>query len=306
MSVAVSLLVLAGGMGSRFGGDKQLATVGSTGRPLLYFSVMDAYQAGIRHLVLAIRANLQSIIEQQVLPTFPTDLRVDLILQQLDDLPLGCHAPSVSRTKPWGTAHAVWSARQVLTQPFIVINADDYYGASAMALLTQHFAAPTNDWAMVAYPLALTLSEHGGVNRGCCDVQDGRLFGVQEWTDIRQDASNQLDGLNPQGERTALAATQLVSMNIWGFTPDLLPRLAQQLTVFLQAGPDDKAESYLPFAVDQALQQGQMLAVKVSTDNWLGITYPADLAAIGSFFDNKIHSSTIDGLHQPSCSESVR
>jgi len=288
MAAAVSLLVLAGGMGSRFGGDKQLATVGHTGRPLLYFSVMDAYQAGIRHLVLVIRQNLQPLFVEQVLPAFPADLKVELVIQQLQDMPAGCSFPAAGRTKPWGTAHAVWSARHVITQPFIVINADDYYGANAMQQLIQHFEQNSGDWAMVAYPLELTLSEHGGVNRGCCDVIAGRLLQVEEYTEIRADAAGQLFGQNSAGEMLPLSAQQLVSMNIWGFTPDLLPRLETQLQQFFQHEPGEKAESYLPYAVDQALQQGQRLDVKVSTEPWRGITYPADLAALGSFFDNKV------------------
>jgi NDP-sugar pyrophosphorylase family protein len=288
MAAAVSLLVLAGGMGSRFGGDKQLATVGHTGRPLLYFSLMDAYQAGVRHLVLVVRQNLQPLFVEQVLPAFPTDLQVELVIQQLQDMPAGCSFPATGRTKPWGTAHAVWSARHVITQPFIVINADDYYGANAMQQLIQHFDQNSGDWAMVAYPLELTLSEHGGVNRGCCDVVAGRLRKVEEWTEIRADATGQLRGQNSAGEILPLSAQQLVSMNIWGFTPDLLPRLETQLQQFFQNEPGEKAESYLPYAVDQALQQGQCLDVKVSTEAWRGITYPADLAALGSFFDNKM------------------
>jgi choline kinase len=288
MAAAVSLLVLAGGMGSRFGGDKQLATGGNTGRPLLYFSVMDAYRAGVRQLVLVIRQNLQQLFTEQVLPAFPTDLTVEFVVQHLDDIPAGCALPTVARTKPWGTAHTVWTARRQLMQPFIVINADDYYGADAMLQLVQHFSTPGDNWAMVAYPLALTLSEHGGVNRGCCQVENGLLLKVAEWTEIHAGADGGLSGLDPQGVRQPLSGQQLVSMNIWGFTPNLLTRLETQLQQFFQAGPDEKAESYLPYAVDQALQQGQQLSVKVSAEAWQGITYPADLAALGSFFDNKI------------------
>lgn len=296
MTAAVSLLILAGGMGSRFGGDKQLATVGQTGRPLLYFSVMDAYQAGVRHLVLVIRYNLKTAFEQQVLPAFPADLQVDLVVQQLGDLPPGASVDVSNRSKPWGTAHAVWSAHRVLSQSFIVINADDYYGAAAMQLLVRHFATGTTHWAMVAYPLALTLSEHGGVNRGCCDVRAGRLCQVEEWTDIQAAADGGLSGVNAQDLRSGLSPQQLVSMNIWGFTPAMLSRLEQQLQQFFQQGPGEKSESYLPYAVDQALRQGQPLDVYVSAEAWHGITYPADLAALGSFFDNKMQSSTINVL----------
>ena len=170
------LVVLAAGMGSRFGGDKQLAVLGSTGRTLLHFSVLDAYAAGVRDLVLIVRENIIRALEQQVLPHFPADLTVQLVLQNPADVPVEAIDLS-NRQKPWGTAHALWSARQFLQhQPCIVINADDYYGRMAMQLLVQHFAKTDTEWAMVAFPLENTLSAHGGVNRGICQVNAGYLL----------------------------------------------------------------------------------------------------------------------------------
>lgn len=286
------LVVLAAGMGSRFGGDKQLAMLGNTGRTLLHFSVLDAYAAGVRQLVLIVRENLIAPIKQQVLPHFPADLTVQLVLQNPDDLPVsGINLQQ--RQKPWGTAHALWSAREFLTtQPCIVINADDYYGHTAMQLLVQHFATTfsttTAEWAMVAFPLAKTLSKHGGVNRGVCLVKDGYLQKVAEVVQIEAaEQKPKLSGINMQGERVPLAQQQPVSMNIWGFTPSILPALSSQLSDFLAKVPDPKAECYLPAVVDQSLQQGQKLRVYLSPDSWFGVTYPADLAEIVEYFQQQ-------------------
>ena len=279
----VPLLVLAAGMGSRFGGDKQLATIGDTGKTLLHFSAMDAYTAGVRRLVLVIRPELELAFRQQVLVQLPADLQVELVVQQKADLPAGVTVDWQARQKPWGTAHAVWVARQQLTQPFIVINADDYYGAQAMQLLVQHFQT-SQQWAMVAYPLSHTLSQHGGVNRGICQVHGGQLQAVDEYTAIVNDTHTGLTGCNGSGERISLLAQTLVSMNIWGFYPKVLAALEQALLQFFRALPTDKAECYLPAVVDEAIRSGQVLEVYSSAQRWLGMTYQADLAELNRFF----------------------
>jgi len=287
------LVVLAAGMGSRFGGDKQLATLGNTGRTLLHFSVLDAYAAGVRQLVLIVRENLIPAMKQQVLPHFPADLQVHLVLQDPADLPVAGIVLS-QRQKPWGTAHALWSARTFLqNQPCIVINADDYYGATAMQLLVQHFAANDDEWAMVAFPLAKTLSKHGGVNRGICQVNDGYLQKVAEVVQIAAvqsaaaEQESQLCGIGMHGERVQLSPLQPVSMNIWGFTPSILPMLTSQLSDFLANSPGSKAECYLPAVVDQSLQRGQKVQVYLSPDSWFGVTYPADLVEIVEYFQQQ-------------------
>jgi dTDP-glucose pyrophosphorylase len=277
------LVVLAAGMGSRFGGDKQLAVLGTTQRTILHFSVMDAYDAGIRQVVLVVRRAIISAMQQQVLPYFPIDLQVELVVQALDDLPLA-GVDCASRQKPWGTAHALWCARDfLLQQPCIVINADDYYNVQAMQLLMKHFTTAVAGWAMVAFQLCQTLSAFGGVNRGICQVRQGQLQSVSEWTDI-QLQQQQLQGKNATGDIKPLSAEQPVSMNIWGFTPDIVPVLTQALTTFLQQLPSGNAECYLPAVVDQALSQGQQLQVYMSEQRWFGVTYPDDLAEIVGYF----------------------
>ncbi len=279
------LVVLAAGMGSRFGGDKQLAVLGTTQRTILHFSVMDAYDAGVRQVILVVRRAIISAMQQQVLPYFPADLQVELVVQALDDLPLAA-VDCATRQKPWGTAHALWCARDFLTQqPCIVINADDYYNVQAMQLLIKHFTTAAG-WAMVAFQLSQTLSAFGGVNRGICQVRQGQLQAVSEWTDI-QYQQQQLQGKDPSGDIKPLVAEQPVSMNIWGFTPDIVPVLTQALTSFLQQPPLGNAECYLPAVVDQALSQGQQLQVYMSEQRWFGVTYPDDLAEIVGYFQRK-------------------
>lgn len=280
------LVVLAAGMGSRFGGDKQLAILGNTGRTLLHFSAMDAYQAGVRKLVLVIRPELAAALQQQVLIHLPADLQVILVTQNPANLPAG--AVATTRKKPWGTAHALWCARSaVANDPMIVINADDYYGAKAMQLLVQHFSNLTPDWAMVAFPLARTLSAHGGVNRGVCGVADHYLKSVEEYCQITQQHSSTLFGVNSRGQQVQLQPELPVSMNIWGFTAAVMAQLEQALTAFFQAKPDDKTECYLPAVVDKALQQTQRLRVYMSDEAWFGVTYPADLPEIVEHFQTK-------------------
>ncbi len=280
------LVVLAAGMGSRFGGDKQLAILGNTGRTLLHFSAMDAYQAGVRKLVLVIRPELIEPLKQQVLNHLPADLQVMLVTQNPADLPPGTVA--ITRQKPWGTAHALWCARSaVANDNMIVINADDYYGAQAMQLLVQHFSAAKPDWAMVAFPLSRTLSAHGGVNRGLCVVADSYLTSVEEYCQIKQQYTSSLLGVNSKGQQVQLQPESPVSMNIWGFTAAVMGQLEQALTAFLQATPDDKTECYLPAVVDNALKQAQRLKVYMSDEAWFGVTYPADLPEIVEHFQTK-------------------
>lgn len=292
----LSLVVLAGGMGSRFGGNKQLATIGDTGRTLLHFSAMDAYQVGVRHLVLVIREALQPLFASQVLPYLPTDLKVDFVYQQIADLPdlqNGQNSAEVNqligqRQKPWGTAHALWSARaKIVGQSVIVINADDYYGAQAMQLLVQHFQSQ-HDWAMVAFPIIATLSDFGGVNRGICSVRDGKLQQVTEWTDIVRDESGHVFGVDAQGLEKQLALDTPVSMNIWGFSSEIIACLEVALAQFLQKLPSAKAECYLPAVVDAALLSGQQLTVYLSSQSWYGVTYPEDLPILAKHFQQAL------------------
>lgn len=278
---SVSLVILAAGLGRRFGGNKQLATVGDTGKPLMYFSVMDAYQAGVRNLVLVINQQIEQAILDQFLPLLPVDLEVSLVEQRSQDLPVDCGP--VSRQKPWGTGHALWCARERVQADCIVVNADDYYGPVSMRQLLSHFEN-RGDWAMVNYRLENTLSDFGVVNRGLCEQIDGALVAVRECLSIAQ-----VDGVirgRLDGNAVQLDPATSVSMNIWGFTRDIFKCLEAGLARFLaRAGDDPQLEFYLPNQVMASIKAGECsVSVYHSQENWQGITYQEDLQRLAAYF----------------------
>ncbi|MGI2259719.1 nucleotidyltransferase family protein [Shewanella sp. GXUN23E] len=273
-SANLTLVIMAAGMGSRFGGDKQLANLGPNGETMLALSLKSAYRAGFRRAVLVIRPELEATLTTQLAGLLPADFACHFCFQRLDDLPV---AVDIShRTKPWGTAHALYAARHLVKGPMAVINADDYYGDSAFVALADGLATG-DEWLMVAYPLYRTLSEFGGVNRGVCQVTDGRLESVVEWLNIRQEQgvlSGELNGL-----RLNISKDAPVSMTCWGFRANIFPLLEQALSDFARhhAG-QEKSECFLPSVVQSAIDAGQKVAISVAQENWLGVTYPEDAA----------------------------
>ena len=277
----VSLVILAAGLGRRFGGDKQLVTIAGTGKPLMYFSVMDAYRLGVRKLVLVINHLIEQAILKQFLPLLPHDLKVSLVQQRTDDLPEGCKA--YSREKPWGTGHALWSARDAVSADCIVINADDYYGPGAMNQLLMHFKNH-DGWALVSYPLKNTLSDSGVVNRGLCEVIDGSLVTVREYLSITRE--NGVICGEVDGNSVNLEPETPVSMNIWGFGPDIFDYLNDGLIEFFAAARgQSQAEFYLPAQVMASIKAGENhVCVYPTEDKWQGITYREDLERLGRVF----------------------
>ena len=272
-STGVSLVILAAGLGKRFGGNKPLAPVGDTGKPLMYFSVMDAWHAGVQRLVLIINPAIEETINRQFLPLLPEGLEVTLVCQDTRDLPVSNPVPA--REKPWGTGHALWSARHAVAGPMVVINADDYYGRDALGQLVNHFA-DNNDWAMASYPLAKTLSATGAVNRGVCEVRDGFLAGIAECHNIREEGGLILGGAD--GNTTTLAPDTPVSMNVWGFNTRVFDHLERGLERFAALhGTDREAEYYLPGMVAQVISESMRIHVYESRGDWFGITYREDL-----------------------------
>jgi NDP-sugar pyrophosphorylase family protein len=273
-----TLLVLAAGMGSRYGGLKQLDPVGPGGETLLDYSVQDAIRAGFDRVVFLIRREIEEAFRTQVGRRYEGRVAVDYAFQQLDDLP-GGFTPPTGRTKPWGTAHAVWCARHAVSAPFAAINADDFYGADAFHQLGRFLAAVDPDanpaaFSMAGYRLEKTLSEHGTVARGVCEVgADGLLRGVEEFTDL----ARRPDGMIASGERTFAADTP-VSMNFWGFTPQIFPLLEEVLREFLQTqGGSEKAECYIPSAVAAMIAAGAAtVRVLPTSADWFGVTYRED------------------------------
>jgi len=273
-----TLLVLAAGIGSRFGGLKQIAPVGPQGEIIIDYSIFDAIRAGFDKVVFVIRRDIEADFKQAVGSRFEGVVTVDYAFQERDDLPAGYRLPP-ERTKPWGTAHAILAARHAIHEPFAVINADDFYGAEGYRLLHDFLAAAATgnppDWALVGFILRNTLSDHGSVARGVCRcAADGRLETVTERLAIERDGVAAID--SPTGTR--FSGDERVSMNMWGFTPDLFDILSTGFCDFLAANiANPKAEYQIPFVVDREIQAGRRrVKVLTTAEAWCGVTYTAD------------------------------
>lgn len=276
-----TLIVLAAGMGSRYGGLKQLDPMGANGATVLDYAVYDALRAGFSKVVFVIREEFAPAFRERVGSKFEDRMAVAYAYQDLNDLPAGFNVPN-GREKPWGTAHAVRAARNQVEGPFAVINADDFYGLEAYQMMVAYFEAGAKEaglaCALVTYPLGHTLSEHGNVNRGLCEVKAGHLQGVEEHEAIAVNAEGALQGRNQAGEIVALDAASPVSMNFWGFTPAFFAPLEVAFEAFLKEhGEELKSECYLPSVVDALINGGQtQCTVLASPGQWFGVTYPED------------------------------
>lgn len=266
-------------MGSRFGGVKQVQPVGPHGELIIEYSAFDALRAGFTRLVLVIRKDIEADFRATIGRRLEQRMDVRYVFQELDaGLPGGRVPPG--RTKPWGTAHATLVARSEVRGPFMAINADDFYGASAYQTLAKHFAA-SNDHALVGYPLEQTLSEHGTVSRGLCATDSsGRLRSITEVTKIEKAATG-ARYVDAAGQVQQLTGKEIVSMNCWGFTPAIFEQLEAEFRAFLEKrGTDSKAEIYLPTVVSDLNVRGEAkIAMHRSPDAWFGLTYREDLPA---------------------------
>lgn len=284
------LVVMAAGMGSRYGGLKQIDPVGSCGEAILDYSLFDAHEAGFETAVIIIKHAIEKDFMETVgarLKDSPIEIRY--AFQELDKIPAGCEVPE-GRTKPWGTSHAVLSAKEAVDgAPFAVINADDYYGKECFQKIYQYLSAveegKTGDYCMVAYRLGNTVTENGSVARGICDVsEDGYLVQVVERTRIEKYDGGIHFTTDDGATWVDVGADTLVSMNMWGFTPDFMEAIEADFPRFFReqvpANPA-KAEMFLPMNVTRQLQSGKA-TVKVlrSEDQWYGVTYAADKPVI--------------------------
>ncbi|MDR2965873.1 MAG: hypothetical protein LBU88_08865 [Treponema sp.] len=293
------LVVLAAGMGSRYGGLKQMDKLGKNGEVLLDYSVFDAIRSGFEKVVFIIRNDIEKDFTEQVLARMGTKLKYELAFQNLDTLipqDIFAIAKKIGRTKPWGTGHALLCAADKLDAPFTIINADDFYGREAFAVIGGHLnqalspALPSA--SIVPYRLEKTLSPQGTVARGVCEVKDGLLAAVDELTAIEK-KDGRIFNTAPDGSIRELAADTPVSMNFWGFSPDIIPEFKKYFDDFLQdflsSVPDPaqavpekalKTECFIPKAVDHFIKQG-ILKVKVlhANSDWFGVTYKEDKEA---------------------------
>ncbi|WP_218942730.1 sugar phosphate nucleotidyltransferase [Rhodoferax sp. BLA1] len=283
---APTLVVLAAGMGSRYGGLKQLDPMGPCGETILDYSVFDALRAGFGRIVFVIRRTLAEAFQSQVLARYENQVDVSCVFQDLDDLPAGYQRPA-QRTRPWGTLHAVLAARHVVDDFFAVINADDFYGRDAYQCMVAHYqrwaadGRRADEGAMLAYNIHQTLSPSGGVNRGICQAQADLLTSVAEMTDIQLAVDGSCWGRNLLGDQQLISPQARVSMNFWGLTPSLLSLMAYQFTRFLAQHPNElTAECYLPSVIDELISAQKMVCRILPTDSvWFGVTYPQDRLA---------------------------
>lgn len=270
----LTLVLMAAGMGSRYGGLKQMDAFGPHGETLMDYSVHDALRAGFKRVVFVIRKDFEPEFREKVASRYAGRVKVDLALQALQGLPEGFAVPQ-GRQKPWGTGHALLSAAPLIDGPFCICNADDFYGADAYASMAAFLhSACEDEAALVGFDLGATLSEHGSVARGVCQVSDGQLLSVSERLKLRRDGDTVLD--EASGERFDLHAP--VSMNFWGFHPSALKHFESIFRAFLNDLKDpSKEEFYLPMAVEAA-RASKLLRVKVLAGGrrWFGVTYPQD------------------------------
>lgn len=274
-----TLFVLAAGMGSRYGGLKQLDGLGPNGETIMDYSIFDAIRGGFGKVVFVIRKDFEQDFREKVLSKYENHIPVEVVFQSIDDLPEGFTCPA-ERTKPWGTNHAVLMGKEVIKEPFAVINADDFYGRDGFRVLGEWLskAEGANRYCMVGYRVGNTLSESGTVARGICQTDaDGYLTGVVERTDIAR-VDGKITFTGDDGQPAHTDDTTPVSMNMWGFTPDYFTYSENYFKEFLKENIEKpKAEFFIPLLVNELIVSGKA-TVKVldTTAKWFGVTYAAD------------------------------
>ena len=289
------LVIMAAGMGSRFGGLKQITPVDDAGHILMDYSIFDAMRAGFGRVVLIIKPELEADFTNLILSRLSGEVQVDFAYQTPDRLPEGFSVPG-GRVKPWGTAHAVLCAREKIDAPFCVINADDFYGRTSFESIAQFLTteASPSAHAMVGYRIENTLTENGHVARGVCVEKDGVLDTIVERTHIEKREDGPAYTEDDGATWHALDEDTTVSMNLWGFTPDFVDALKKDFVSFLENDvPKNplKAEYFLPFVVNDQIRDGKAdVTVLKSADKWFGVTYKADkpvvMAALAEMMQN--------------------
>lgn len=277
MSFHATLVVMAAGMGSRFGGLKQLEPIGRNGEVILDFSVYDAMEAGFDKVVFVIKHEIEEDFKRIVGDRIAKKVKVEYAFQEIKDLPEGFTAPA-DRTKPWGTTQAILCCKDLVNEPFVVVNADDYYGKGAFKKMYDFLKLQTGDYAMVGFRLANTLTENGTVSRGVCKEEDGFLTYIEERTKIDSNCRYTKDGEN----WIQMQPDEVVSMNMWGFTPDIFGYLYDFFVEFLNESINvPKSESFLPMAVARLIDNKEKkVRVLVAEDKWYGVTYKEDKDAV--------------------------
>ncbi len=277
-----TLFILAAGMGSRYGGLKQLDGLGPSGETIMDYSVYDALRAGFGKIVFVIRHDFEQEFRNKIISKYEGHVPVEVVFQDINTLPEG-FSPNPERTKPWGTNHAVLMGKEAIREPFGVINADDYYGADSFRILGDFLRSVKdrkNSYCMIGFNIENTLSENGGVSRGLCEVDsDGFLSGVKECHGIERKEGRLIQV--EEGENVPFPENASVSMNMWGFTPDYFDYSEKAFVEFLKEhGNDLKTEFYIPSVVNDLINNGTVtLKVEQTPNRWFGVTYAADREA---------------------------
>ncbi len=297
-----TLVILAAGMGSRYGGTKQLDQFGPSGETIMDYSVYDAIRAGFNRVVFVIREDFSQAFQDEFVIKWKDKIAIELVYQSIEKIPSGIdYHPE--RTKPWGTAHAMLMASDVVQEPFAVINADDFYGAEAFQTMSAFLQAGGHGeegrYAMCGYLLKNTLSKHGSVSRGICKANaEGYLVSVEEHTKIFLETAGAIVSELDSG-KVNLSPDKVVSMNFWGFTPDVFPKTKKSFEAFLKEKAYElKSELYIPAVIDQLINSGHASVKVLKSDAaWFGVTYaedkPATIKSIQHLVDKGVYPSNV-------------
>jgi dTDP-glucose pyrophosphorylase len=296
-----TLLILAAGMGSRYGGLKQIDPVGPNGEIIIDYSIYDAIRAGFGKLVFVIRHYFEDAFKEKIGSKFDGVVETAYAYQELDSCVEGFKIPA-GREKPWGTAHAILTSKDVIDEPFAVINADDYYGPNSFKIMADFLSRPDKsdgEYSMVGFVLRNTLSEYGTVARGVCECDDDMLLkSVTERTKVRK-ADDAAEYVDEDGKWHLLTGDETVSMNLWGFQPCFFDYLQEDFRRYLnEHGNENKAEFFITIPVDRLIHQGKATVEVLKTpDRWFGVTYRADkeiaVASINNLIQQGLYTAKL-------------
>ena len=269
----ITLLVMAAGMGSRYGGLKQLDAVGPSGETIIDFSVYDAIRAGYNKVVFIIREDFEKQFKEKISNKYQDKIEVEIVYQDLHDLPNSFSCPK-DRSKPWGTGHAILAARNVISEPFAAINGDDFYGRESFKIISDHYSSVNSGFAMAAFQLDKTLSDYGSVSRGICEQNLNQLVTVVETHGIKKSSAGDIEC----DRDISLLGNELVSMNMWGFMPSIFDHLEKMFNEFLDENISDlKSEFLIPSVVNDLIEKNiEKVQVLKTKSTWFGVTYIED------------------------------
>ena len=269
----ITLLVMAAGMGSRYGGLKQLDAVGPSDETIIDFSVYDAIRAGYNKVVFIIREDFEKQFKEKISNKYEDKIKVEIVYQDLHDLPNSFSCPK-DRSKPWGTGHAILAARNVISEPFAAINGDDFYGRESFKIISDHYSSMNSGFAMAAFQLDKTLSDYGSVSRGICEQNLNQLVTVVETHGIKKSSAGNIEC----DRDILLLGNELVSMNMWGFMPSIFDHLEKMFNEFLDENISDlKSEFLIPSVVNDIIEKNiEKVQVLKTKSTWFGVTYIED------------------------------